>query len=125
MASIWSCCTCAAVSFVSLGLSDLAGEGNPFPRTTGVEVAPHGARCAARWNRRPRLHADGGFESTEFIQGVLAQGLDIVVGVRCTRKLEDGRQVRDLMVRGSLVKPQGLDQTMCVSWVWLYRNNAL
>ncbi|KQR07168.1 hypothetical protein ASF71_21125 [Deinococcus sp. Leaf326] len=53
---------------------------------------------------------------------MLARGLDIVVGVRCTRKLEDGRQVRDLMVRGSLVKPTGLDQTMCISWVWLYRN---
>ncbi|KQR00640.1 hypothetical protein ASF71_21655 [Deinococcus sp. Leaf326] len=26
------------------------------------------------------------------------------------------------MVRGSLVKPCGLDQTMCISWVWLYRN---
>ncbi|OLV16784.1 hypothetical protein BOO71_0010870 [Deinococcus marmoris] len=48
--------------------------------------------------------------------------MDIVVGVRCNRKLKDGRQMRDLMVRGSLVKPTGLDQAMCVSWVWLYRN---
>lgn len=53
--------------------------------------------------RRPRLHTDGGFESVEFIQGVLSWGLDIVVGVRCTRKLEDGRQMHDLIVRDYLV----------------------
>ena len=58
--------------------------------------------------RTPRLHADGGFESAEFIQGVLAKGLDIVIGVRCSRKLEDGRSVRDVLVRSEVVKPRGL-----------------
>ena len=45
-----------------------------------------------------------------------------MVGVRGIRKLEDSRQLRDPMVRGSRVKPRGLDPTMCVSWVWSYRN---
>ncbi len=67
--------------------------------------------------RTPRLHADGGFESAEFIQGVLARGLDIVIGVRCSRKLEDGRSVREVLVRGEVVKPRGLHQPMCLSWV--------
>lgn len=72
--------------------------------------------------RNARLHADGGFESAEFIQGVLAKGLDIVIGVRCPRKLEDGRSVREVLTRGEMVKPTGLHQPMTLSWVWLYRN---
>lgn len=98
------------------------GKGTPSPAHLALKLLRTIPAALLAGKRRPRLHADGGFESTEFIQGVLTRGLDIVVGVRCTRKLEDGRQLRDLMVRGSLVKPTGLDQTMCISWVWLYRN---
>ena len=98
------------------------GKGTPSPAHLAFKLLRTIPAALLAGKRRPRLHADGGFESTEFIQGVLTRGLDIVVGVRCTRKLEDGRQLRDLMVRGSLVKPTGLDQTMCISWVWLYRN---
>ncbi|KQR15472.1 transposase [Deinococcus sp. Leaf326] len=98
------------------------GKGKASPAQLALKLLRTVPATLLKGNRRPRLHADGGFESAEFIRGVLARGLDIVVGVRCTRKLEDGRQVRDLMVRESLVKPIGLDQTMCISWVWLYRN---
>ncbi|WP_415791848.1 transposase, partial [Deinococcus saxicola] len=98
------------------------GKGTPSPAQLALKLLRTVPSALLLVKRRSRLHADGGFESTEFIQGVLGRGLDIVVGVRCNRKLEDGRQMRDLMVRGSLVKPCGLDQAMCVSWVWLYRN---
>ena len=98
------------------------GKGTASPAQLALKLLRTVPAALLKGNRRPRLHADGGFESAEFIRGVLARGLDIVIGVRCSRKLEDGRQVRDLMVRGSLVKPCGLDQAMCVSWVWLYRN---
>ena len=98
------------------------GKGTASPAQLALKLLRTIPTVLLKGNRRPRLQADGGFESAEFIQGVLARGLDVVIGVRCSRKLEDGRQVRDLMIRGSLVKPTGLDQPMCVSWVWLYRN---
>ncbi|MFB9995277.1 transposase [Deinococcus oregonensis] len=98
------------------------GKGFPSPTQLALKLLRTVPLTLRSGKRRPQLHADGGFESIEFIQGVLAHGLDIVVGLRCTRKLEDGRQVRDLMVRGDLVKPCGLDQIMCISWVWLHRN---
>ncbi|WP_371827146.1 transposase [Deinococcus sp. QL22] len=100
------------------------GKGTPSPAQLALKLLRTVARLLLSGRRRPRLHADGGFESVEFIQGVLAQGLDIVVGVRCTRKLEDGRQVQDLMVRGSLVKPCGLDQIMCLLGVALPEQGA-
>ncbi|KQQ98230.1 hypothetical protein ASF71_22050 [Deinococcus sp. Leaf326] len=98
------------------------GKGTPSPAQLALKLLRTVPQELLAGKRRPRLHADGGFESAGFIQGVLALGLDIVIGVRCARRLSDGRQVRDLMVRGSLVQPKGLHQTMCVSWVWLYRN---
>lgn len=98
------------------------GKGTPSPAQLALKLLRTVPAALLAGKRRPRLHADGGFESAQLIQGVLSRGLDIVVGVRCTRNLEDGRQMRDLMVRGSRVKLTGLDQTMYVSWVWLYRN---
>ncbi|WP_161881420.1 hypothetical protein [Deinococcus alpinitundrae] len=95
------------------------GKGSPSPAQLALKLLRTVPATLLAGKRRPRLYADGGVERAELIQGVLTRGLDIVVGVRCTRKLEDGRQLCDLMVRGSLVKPTGLDQAMRVSWVWL------
>ncbi|SMB83974.1 hypothetical protein [Deinococcus hopiensis] len=100
------------------------GKGTPSPAQLALKLLRTVPVTLLKGKRRPRLHADGGFEHAEFIRGVLNRGLDIVVGVRCTWKLEDGRQVRHLMVRGSLLRPTGLDHVMCISWVWLYRNKA-
>nr|WP_232337937.1 transposase [Deinococcus arboris] len=98
------------------------GKGTPSPAQLALNLLRTVPQELLAGKRRPRLHADGGFERADFIQGVLARGLDIVIDVRCTRRLPDGRQVRDLMVRGSLVQPKGLHQTMYISWVWLYRD---
>lgn len=98
------------------------GKGTPSPAQLALKVLRTIPPTVLKGKRRPRLHADGGFESIEFIQGVLARDLDIVVGVRCTRALTDGRQVRDLTVRGGVVGLRDLDPPMCISWVWLYRN---
>ncbi|WP_019587759.1 hypothetical protein [Deinococcus apachensis] len=98
------------------------GKGTTSPAQLALPLLRTVPATLLKGNRRPRLHADGGFESAEFVWGMLSRGLDIVVGVRCTQKLEGGQQIRDLMVRGSLVKPTGLDQAMCVSWVWLSHN---
>ncbi|WP_189093951.1 transposase, partial [Deinococcus ruber] len=98
------------------------GKGTATPAQLALKLLRTVPATLLKAKRTPRLHADGGFDSAEFIHGVLATGLDIVVGVRCTRKLEDGRRIQDVHTRGELVKPRGLHQRMCVSWVWLYRN---
>lgn len=95
------------------------GKGTPSPPQLAIGLLRTVPPAVLAGGRRPRLYADGGFESTEFVQNVLARGLDIVVGVRCNRTLTDGRQLRDLKAKGSLVEPTGLGQVMCVSWVWL------
>lgn len=69
------------------------GKGTASPAQLALKFLRTVPAPLLKGNRRPRLHADGGFESAEFIRGVLARGLDIVVGVRCSRKLEDGRSV--------------------------------
>ena len=98
------------------------GKGTPTAPQLALKLLRTMPHALLKAKRKPRLHADGGFESAEFIQGVLAKGLDIVIGVRCTRKLEDGRSVREVLARGEVVKPRGLHQPMTLSWVWLYRN---
>lgn len=98
------------------------GKGTPTAAQLALKLLRTVPVALLTAKRTPRLHADGGFESVEFIQGVLSKGLDIVIGVRCTRRLEDGRSVREILTRGEVVKPRGLHQPMCVSWVWLYRN---
>ena len=99
------------------------GKGTPSPAQLALKLLRTVPAALLKAKRTPRLHADGGFESAEFIRGVLAKGLDIVIGVRCSRKLEDGRSVQEILTRGEMVKPRGLHQPMCLSWVWLYRND--
>ena len=99
------------------------GKGTPSPAQLALKLLRTLPAALLKAKRTPRLHADGGFESAEFIQGVLAKGLDIVIGVRCSRKLEEGRSVQEILTRGEMVKPRGLHQPMCLSWVWLYRND--
>ena len=36
---------------------------------------------------------------------------------------DNGRSVQEVLTRGEMVKPRGLHQPMCLSWVWLYRND--
>ncbi len=64
------------------------GKGTPSPAQLALKLLRTVPPVLLSGKRRPRLHADGGVESIEFIQGVLAHGLNIVVGVRFTRKFE-------------------------------------
>ena len=93
------------------------GKGTPSPTQLALKLLRTVPEGLLKAKRTPRLHADGGFESADFIQGVLAKGLDIVIGVRCSRKLEDDRSVQEILTRGEMVKPRGLRQPMCLSWV--------
>ncbi|MDP9766101.1 transposase [Deinococcus enclensis] len=98
------------------------GRDTPSPALLALQLLRTVPNQLLNSGRQARVHADGGFDSADFIHGVLDLGLDLIVGVRKNRKLADGRKVEDLTVRGSMVQLQGLRQPVCISWVWLYRN---
>jgi hypothetical protein len=66
--------------------------------------------------------ADTEFGTTEFLQAVRNRGWRAVVGMRCTRKLQDGRNLKQLYRhsrRGQQIKLEGIDFPLTVSWFWL------
>ncbi|PTA66744.1 transposase [Deinococcus arcticus] len=98
------------------------GKGTPSAASLALKLLRTIPPVMLQGKRRPRLHADGGFESAAFIEGVLKRQIDIVIGVRCTRKLVDGTSIHQLMTRGCKAQLKDLVPTMYISWVWLYRN---
>ncbi|WP_052326888.1 hypothetical protein [Deinococcus peraridilitoris] len=83
------------------------GKGTPSSPLLALKLLRTVPASLLRSGRRPCVHADGGFECAAFIHGVLDLGLDVVVGVRCTRALLDGRRVKDVSVRGDRVRLRG------------------
>ena len=68
--------------------------------------------------------ADTEFGTIEFLNAVHRRAWRAVVGVRCNRKLKDGRRLKDLYrhaQRGLLVQLQDLDYPLTLSWFWLKR----
>ncbi len=70
------------------------------------------------------VQADTEFGTIEFLNAVHRRSWRAVVGVRCNRKLKDGRRLKDLYrhaKRGLLVQLQDLDYPLTLSWFWLKR----
>ena len=75
-------------------------------------------------NRTIIVQADTEFGTTEFLNAVHRRAWRAVVGVRCNRKLKDGRRLKDLYrhaQRGLLVQLQNVDYPLTLSWFWLKR----
>jgi len=68
--------------------------------------------------------ADTAFGSIEFLQGVRLLKHHALAGVRCDRKLEDGRSVAHLHKRGQQVRLVGLKFPVSVSWYYLKRDDG-
>jgi hypothetical protein len=67
--------------------------------------------------------ADGGFGNTLFLEGVKKLGLNAVVGMRCDRHLEDGRQLHEVR-SGEQVTPTGLSFAVTVARYRLSRQDG-
>jgi hypothetical protein len=66
--------------------------------------------------------ADTEFGTIDFLKAVKHRGWRAVVGMRCTRKLQDGRNLKQLYrhtQRGAQIKLEGIDFPLTVSWFWL------
>lgn len=70
------------------------------------------------------VFADTEFGTVEFLRAVHSRAWRAVVGIRCNRKLLDGRSVKQLYghgKRGQQVYFDGLSFPLTVSWFWLKR----
>jgi hypothetical protein len=71
--------------------------------------------------------ADTEFGTIEFLKAVKHRGWRAVVGMRCTRKLQDGRSLKQLYRhnrRGAQIKLDGIDFPRTVSWFWLKQSGG-
>jgi hypothetical protein len=71
--------------------------------------------------------ADTEFGTIEFLQAVHNRGWRAVVGMRCTRKLQDGSKLKQLYrhgKRGAQIKLEGIDFALTVSWFWLKQSGG-
>jgi hypothetical protein len=70
------------------------------------------------------VQADTEFGTADFINAVHRRGWRPVVGMRCNRKLLDGRSLKQLYrngKRGLQVYLEGIEVPLTVSWFWLKR----
>jgi hypothetical protein len=67
---------------------------------------------------------DTAFGSIEFLHGIRQLKYHAIAGVRCDRKLEDGRMVAQLYKRGQQVKLVGIKFPVSLSWYYLKRENG-
>jgi len=74
---------------------------------------------------RVMVLADTAFGSVEFLKAMRKRRYSVIVGVRCDRKLADGRAVCDLAKKGQQVKLDGLPFVVTISWLYLERNGKL
>lgn len=69
--------------------------------------------------------ADTAFGSVEFLKAMRKKRFAVIVGVRCDRKLSDGRRVCDLVHKGQQVFLEGLNFPVTIAWLYLKRDGKL
>lgn len=68
--------------------------------------------------------ADTEFGTIDFLEAVRKRSWRAVVGMRCNRKLSDGRNLKQLYrhgKRGQLLHVEGISYPLTISWFWLKR----
>ncbi|GAB4379698.1 MAG: hypothetical protein Kow00121_34340 [Elainellaceae cyanobacterium] len=69
--------------------------------------------------------ANTAFGSVEFLKAMPKRRHSVIVGVRCDRKLADGRQVCDLAKKGQQVRLEGLSFLVTIARLYLKRDGKL
>jgi len=102
------------------------GKGHPSPSQLACKLLAN-VPTALALGAPVIVLADTEFGTIEFLQAVKNRGWRAVVGVRCTRKLQDGRKLKQLYrhaKRGAQIKLEGIPFTLTVSWFWLKQANG-
>lgn len=72
-----------------------------------------------------RILADSAFGSIEMLKWVKRhKRTSGIFGIRCDRRLADGRRVSQVAVRGQQVILEGLDFPVTLSWYWLKKDDG-
>lgn len=100
------------------------GKGTPTPAQLGLRLV---AQLPAALVRRYRVLvlADTAFGGVAFVEGVRRLKHHAIVGVRCDRKLQDGRSVASLHKPGQQVRLAGLQPVVTIAWFYLKRDGKL
>jgi hypothetical protein len=99
------------------------GKGHPSPSQLACKLL---ATVPKQLTQRTIVvvHADTEFGTIEFLNAVHSRSWRAVVGISCTRKLQDGRSVKQLYrhgKRGQQIYLEGINFPLTVSWFWLKR----
>ena len=99
------------------------GKGHPSPSQLACKLLNDVPLALSR-GRTVIVQADTEFGTVDFITAVKKHSWRAVVGIRCNRKLSDGRAVQQLYrncKRGQLLYLEGIDIPLTISWFWLKR----
>lgn len=96
------------------------GKGQRTPAQLALRLI---AQLPASLTRRFQVMvlADTAFGGVEFVEGVRKLAHHAIVGVRCDRKMQDGRSVGDLQKPGQQVRLAGLKPVVTIAWFYLER----
>jgi hypothetical protein len=99
-----------------LGYRIYLGKGKSTPVDLALELLEQFP--ASQWTSRVVVLADAGFGSSEFISGCGQLGFArLLVGIRCNRKLSDGRHLEQLKQRGEQAALHDLSEVpLWLSW---------
>lgn len=99
------------------------GKNTLTPAQLGLRLL-HGLPKALTQRFEVLILVDTAFGSIEFLEGVRSLKYHAIAGVRCDRKLEDGRSVALLHKRGQQLRLVGLKFAVYVSWYYLKRDDG-
>lgn len=99
------------------------GKDTPSPAQLGLRLV-RGLPTALTSHFQVLILVDTAFGSIEFLEGVRKLKYHVIAGVRCDRKLADGRSVARLYKRGQQLRLVGLKFPVSLSWHYLKRNDG-
>ena len=115
---------CAVGFSVPLGYRIYQGKGKPSVVDLALELL--GAFPASRFGTRVVVLADSGFSSCDFITGCQDLGFTrLLLGMKCNRRLKDGRNLGELGKRGEQVTLHDLPNSpLWLSWCDVKRDGG-
>jgi hypothetical protein len=99
------------------------GKDAPSPAQLGLKLVKNLPKALTK-RFQVIILVDTAFGSVEFLQKVRKLKYHVIAGVRCDRRLQDGRTVEDLAKRGQQVRLTGLKFPVSISWYYLKRDNG-
>lgn len=102
------------------------GKGHPSPSQLACKLLAQVPKALSQGTAVMVL-ADTEFGTIDFLAAVRKRSWRAVVGMRCNRKLTDGRSLKQLYrhaKRGQQVYLEGISYPLTVSWFWLKRSQG-